>query len=130
MNTPTHHSYRLYRLNTGSCGGCDVEIQQAVAAASDLHWADSPLTADALLLTGPLLPAMRPALAEVLHAAPDIPLLAIGRCALDGHPFGRGGVRALPEIAVRLELDGCPPTPEEIQETIRAALQQHRRGRQ
>ncbi len=123
MTELTQRGYRLYRLNTGSCGGCDIEIQEALATASDLHWADSPLTADALLLTGPVLPAMRQALGDVLAAAAGIPLLAIGRCALDGHPFGRGGVRAAPDIVVRIELDGCPPTPEQIQQAIRTALQ-------
>ncbi len=45
---------KVYRINTGSCGACDLEIAAAVATSSDLAWADSPANADAVLLTGPL----------------------------------------------------------------------------
>ncbi|HRC77207.1 MAG TPA: hypothetical protein PLO33_16115, partial [Kouleothrix sp.] len=44
---------KVYRINTGSCGGCDAEIEAAVAGAATLAWADSPAAADVLLLTGP-----------------------------------------------------------------------------
>ena len=49
-----------------------------------------------------------------------MPLLAIGRCAIDGHPFGRGGIGELPEIGAP-KLDGCPPAPGAIAEAIRQA---------
>jgi Ni,Fe-hydrogenase III small subunit len=114
--------YQLYKINTGSCGGCDSEILEAVATAPDLAWADTPLTADALLLTGPLLPAMRQPLQNLTAIMATRPVLAIGRCALDGHSFGRGGVRAQAKLTVQLELDGCPPTPEEIAAAIRTTL--------
>jgi len=47
-----------------------------------------------------------------------LPLLAVGRCAIDGHPFGRGGMAELPQIEARL-LEGCPPTPGAIVEAIK-----------
>jgi Ni,Fe-hydrogenase III small subunit len=110
---------RLYRINTGSCGGCDIEIGMAVDSSSDLAWAASPYEADALLLTGPITRSSRNTLLALLQEVRELPLLAIGRCALDGHPFGRGGVQAVPEITTRLQLDGCPPEPQAIASAIR-----------
>ncbi len=52
---------KVYRINTGSCGGSDVEIEAAIAAGRELAWADSPRNADVLLLTGPLTAGSRPA---------------------------------------------------------------------
>jgi Ni,Fe-hydrogenase III small subunit len=114
---------KVYRINTGSSGGCDVEIEATVAASADLAWADSPAGADVLLLTGPLTSACRPAFLAIWRELEGrVPLLAVGRCAIDGHPFGRGGVAELPEISAR-KLDGCPPTPKAIAEAIRSAAQ-------
>lgn len=115
---------KLYRLNTGSCGGCDSELVLAVGDTPELSWAASPYEADALVLTGPMTLGMRGPLLQLLSQVPDTPLLAIGRCALDGHPFGKGGVQALPDVAERvaLELDGCPPTPEAMARAILAHL--------
>jgi Ni,Fe-hydrogenase III small subunit len=115
---------KLYRVNTGSCGGCDQEIGVAVAEAHDLTWSASPHEADALLLTGPITLGSRAAFVRFLRDVGPQPLLAIGRCAIDGHPFGRGGVQELSNITVQLKLDGCPPEPAEIAAAIRAALRQ------
>jgi Ni,Fe-hydrogenase III small subunit len=113
---------KVYRVNTGSCGGSDVEIAAAVAASTDLAWADSPYSADLLLLTGPLTNGSRPAFLSLWRElAGRTPLLAIGRCAIDGHPFGLGGVADLPEVSAR-KLDGCPPAPRAIVEAIRNAV--------
>lgn len=114
---------KVYRINTGSCGGCDVEIAAALASSADLAWATSPTNADVLLLTGPLTISSRPAfLALWRELGGQVPLLAIGRCAIDGHPFGRGGLAEQPEISARLKLDGCPPEPRAIAEAIRKAV--------
>lgn len=113
---------KLYRINTGSCGGCDVEIGAAVAVSADLAWADQPYDADLLILTGPLTTGSRAAfLALWDELGGQVPLVAIGRCAIDGHPFGRGGLAEAPAITARLKLDGCPPEPQTIAEAIRRA---------
>ena len=110
---------RVYRVNTGSCGGCDVEIEAAIASSRDLAWANAPTSADALLLTGPLTASSRPAFMQLWsELAGRVPLLAIGRCAIDGHPFGRGGVAELPQIEAHL-LEGCPPAPAAIADAIK-----------
>jgi Ni,Fe-hydrogenase III small subunit len=114
---------KVYRINTGSCGGCDVEIEAAVMASADLAWAEHPYHADVLLLTGPLTSGSRaPFLALWDELGGKVPLVAIGRCAIDGHPFGRGGLVEAPGITARLKLDGCPPDPAAIADSIRRAL--------
>ena len=109
---------KVFRINTGSCGGCDAEIEAAVAGAAGLAWAESPERADVLLLTGPLTLLARPAFQTLWERlGGHVPLLAVGRCAIDGHPFGRGGVAELPGLTART-LDGCPPTPDAIADAI------------
>jgi Ni,Fe-hydrogenase III small subunit len=113
---------RIFRINTGSCGACDVEIEAAVAAGH-LALAASPLDADALLLTGPITADARPAFDAILaETSGVVPLIAVGRCAIDGHPYGRGGLAERPEIDARLKIDGSPPSPTEIAEAVRRAL--------
>jgi Ni,Fe-hydrogenase III small subunit len=115
---------KVYRINSGSCGGCDAEIAAAVAHSDGLAWTDSLADADALLLTGPLTSGSRPAFMAIWReVGGQIPLLAIGRCAIDGHPFGRGGLAEAPEVTARLKLDGCPPEPRAIADAIQRALQ-------
>jgi len=110
---------KVYRINTGSCGGCDIEIEAVVAGGRELAWADNPHSADALLLTGPLTASSRPVFLELWNELGGrVPLLAVGRCAIDGHPFGRGGIAELPHIEARL-LEGCPPAPGAIVEAIK-----------
>ena len=120
---------KVYRINTGSCGGCDVEIEAAVAEDADLAWADAPDSADVLLLTGPLLAVSRPAFQALWQELGGrVPLLAVGRCAIDGHPFGSGGVANLAGERA-LKLDGCPPLPGAIADAIRGAAKGGRETR-
>jgi Ni,Fe-hydrogenase III small subunit len=115
---------KVYRINTGSCGACDLEIAAAVATSSDLAWADSPATADAVLLTGPLTVGSRaPFMAQWRALGAKVILLAVGRCAIDGHPFGRGGLAEALDVQATLTVDGCPPEPKAIAEAIRKAVQ-------
>ena len=111
---------KIFRINTGSCGGCDVEIAAAIESSTDLAWAETPESADALLLTGPITASSQPALQALYDALHHrVPLLAVGRCAIDGHPFGRGGVAAQAQEFAGRRLDGCAPTPSAIAEAIR-----------
>lgn len=111
---------KLFRINTGSCGGCDVELDAAVAAYDDLTWVSNPFEADVCIVTGPITRGSRPAFMALWREIKDtLPLVAIGRCAIDGHPFGRGGVAETPEVQVVLKLDGCPTDPDEIATAIR-----------
>ncbi len=115
---------RVYRLNTGSCGACDVAINEAVTAHAKLAWADTPQTADALLLTGPITPSSKTALLSLLRDVDTVPIFAIGRCAIDGHPFGKGGIQMVEEIVIQMQhrLDECPPSPETIAQTLKGKV--------
>jgi len=111
---------QVYRLNTGSCGGCDLEIAAAIDAAADIAWAATPFDANVLMITGPVTPGARRALLALLQELDGrVPVLAVGRCAIDGHPFGRGGLAELASVTARLKLDGCPPSPVQIADMIR-----------
>src|SRR5204863_9235730 len=95
-----------------------------VSSMANLAWAESPSNAYVMLLTVPLTVGSRAAFMALWRSlGGQIPLLAIGRCAIDGHPFGRGGLAEAPEISARLKLDGCPPEPRAIAEAIRRAIE-------
>lgn len=114
---------KVFRLNTGSCGGCDQEITALIATTADLSWANSPEEADVLLLTGPQTNGCRPVFQALWHELGGrVPLVAVGRCSIDGHPFGPGGLAENPAISARVKLDGCPPDPQAISAAIRQAL--------
>ncbi|MCG8348786.1 MAG: NADH:ubiquinone oxidoreductase [Chloroflexales bacterium] len=113
---------KIYHINTGSCGGCDIEIGAALASSTDLSLATTPQEADVLILTGPITAGSQRALSRLLSDASAVPLIVIGRCAIDGHPFGKGGMQELPDVAVRLQLEGCPPTLADITAAIREAI--------
>lgn len=118
---------KLFRINTGSCGACDAEIIALVQNKHDFTWAADPLQADVLLLTGPLTTASKPAFMQIWHELGDQrPLLAVGRCAIDGHPFGRGGLADNPDIVATAKVDGCPPDPEALAAAIRTAAAKKR----
>jgi Ni,Fe-hydrogenase III small subunit len=112
---------RIYRINTGSCGACDGEINTIANTASEIEWAHSPQDADVLLVTGPITHTSKAAFLSILRDVGTLPLLAIGRCAIDGHPFGKGGVQALEDVVVPLNMrvDGCPPNPDTLLEVLR-----------
>jgi Ni,Fe-hydrogenase III small subunit len=126
----TNSMIHVYCLNTGSCGGCDREIAMAVRHDAGLQWAESPQTAEVLLLTGPITSPCKAPLLQLLREVGPRPLLVVGRCAIDGAPFGKGGVREWKaqegdgDLAGQPRLDGCPTTPEAIAEAIRARVGQ------
>ncbi len=113
---------RLFRINTGSCGGCDIELDAAVRTSTDLQWVDRPSEAHLLVLTGPLTREGRQAFLALWRGMADrVPLAVVGRCAIDGYPFGLQGIAGLPEIPVTIKVDGCPPDPAAIAEALRSA---------
>jgi Ni,Fe-hydrogenase III small subunit len=113
---------RVYRMNSGSCGGCDVEIDTVVALNADMEWAADPMEAHVLVLTGPLTSATRPVVLAIWRElGGKVPLVAVGRSAIDGHPYGRGGLAEYPEITAQAKVDGCPADPAAIAAAIRQA---------
>lgn len=114
---------KIYRMNTGSCGGCDAELDAAVFLNADLAWTSDPLEADVLVLTGPLTTASKPAfMATWQGLAEKVPLVAVGRCSIDGYPYGRGGLADNPDVQATIKIDGCPPEPAAIAAGLRESL--------
>lgn len=121
-------SLRVYLLDTGGCGACAAEVWATVEPAPDLAWAPGPGQADVIVLTGSLPPASH----ELVLALQEqfwqgrIPVVAVGRCVIDGYPFGVGGVRVLKQVDLAGRVDVCPPLPEVILELLRTVTTEKR----
>lgn len=112
---------RVFHANTGSCGGCDARIMLAISQTPDLEIVSSPLDADVWLVTGVLSSFTRTTLMQMLSELPAYPhLVAVGQCAINGAPFGRGGFADASEFRVSQKLDGCPPSLTDIIAAIRS----------
>ena len=111
---------RVWHLDTGGCGACAAEVWAAVESSRELQWAPGPDQADVVALTGSITPATRDAVLDLYHTfiAGRVPVVAVGRCAIDGYPFGAGGLVALGEIAVQARVESCPPLPPIILDTL------------
>jgi Ni,Fe-hydrogenase III small subunit len=113
----------IRQIDSGSCNGCELEIQMIQSIVYDLErfglrFTASPRHADVLLVTGPVTRNMQDALVSTWQATPDPKwVIAIGDCAIDGGVFKgspaiEGGIDAA--IPVDLVIRGCPPTPAAI----------------
>ncbi|HEX6293337.1 MAG TPA: hypothetical protein VFZ66_29420 [Herpetosiphonaceae bacterium] len=119
---------RVFHLCAADCGACAAEVWAAVEGSSDLAWAATPQAADVVALTGSIPPATRNALLAIYTSQIKgrLPLVAVGRCAIDGHPFGKGGIAALPDIEARRKVDGCPPLVDGVVEALIESARQPR----
>ncbi|WP_084154285.1 NADH-quinone oxidoreductase subunit B family protein [Citrifermentans bremense] len=115
---------RLFRINTGSCNGCDVEL--AVTAAVDefdveqlgCRYTEEPHEADILLITGPLTVRARNEALRLYAEAPETKVtVAVGVCPVSGGVFRDsyavdGPVQRY--LPVDLNVPGCPPRPQAL----------------
>lgn len=126
----SQHSVWLFPLNSGSCNGCEQEMQALHAARFALEeggiaFASSPRHADILLLTGILTPRSRDAARRVWEQlAEPRALVAVGDCPINGSVFrGQDGFTPAGEtLPIDVELPGCPPSPILMLEAIAAAI--------
>ena len=125
-------SLSIRHIDAGSCNGCELEIHAAGNIVYDLErfglrFVASPRHADVLLVTGPLTRNMRQALERTWHATPDPKwVIAMGDCAVDGGVFKgsyaiHGGIDSV--IPVDLVIRGCPPTPDQLLDGLRALVE-------
>lgn len=122
----------LYRINAGSCNGCDVELATtAIIPRYDVErlgcqYCASPKHADIVLITGPLTTRMKD---KVLSLYDEIPnpkvTVAIGICPISGGVFRESYTMSRPVdeyIPVDVNVPGCPPRPQAIIEGIAKAI--------
>ncbi|HUJ79944.1 MAG TPA: NADH-quinone oxidoreductase subunit B family protein [Nitrospiria bacterium] len=120
---PFRRSLTIREVDTGSCNGCEMEMNALMNPVYDaerfgIHVAASPRHADALVVTGPVTVNMEKALKDVHQATPDPKIvIALGDCACDCGMFkGSYAVTGPVErhIPVDVKIPGCPPRPGEI----------------
>ncbi len=122
-------SVQIRHVDAGSCNGCEVEISGAFGPVYDAErfgarLVASPRHADALLVTGVVTRNMLEPLRNTIVATP-LPrvVIACGDCAVNrgilAEAYGVvGGVADV--VPVDVEIAGCPPSPDQILNALRA----------
>ncbi|AIZ56752.1 HyfI, H-like protein [Candidatus Methanoplasma termitum] len=118
----------IREVDTGSCNGCEVEVNALSNQFYDserfgIKIVASPRHADVLLITGPLTKNMYDALMKAAAATPEPKvIIAMGTCAISGGLFSKGevvGEGIGGTVDVDMYVPGCPPAPDRL---IRAML--------
>ncbi|MDR2846133.1 MAG: hypothetical protein LBV63_02505 [Candidatus Methanoplasma sp.] len=123
-------SISIRQVDTGSCNGCEVEINSLSNQFYDMERfgikiVASPRHADVLLVTGPLTHNMYDAFIKVIAATPDPKVIvASGSCAISGGVFSEGEVKKGIDgtTDVDIYIPGCPPPPDAILRAILSAF--------
>lgn len=113
-------SFSVYRIDCGSCNGCEIEIFASITPMWDperfgFKLVANPRHADILLCTGPLTRHMYYPLLRAFEATPDPKIvIAYGACGSTGGIFHDcystwGGIDKV--IPVDVWIPGCPPHP-------------------
>jgi Ni,Fe-hydrogenase III small subunit/Pyruvate/2-oxoacid:ferredoxin oxidoreductase delta subunit len=127
VRTPERAGFRrslhIRHVDSGSCNGCESELQALNNPFYNLHrfgifFTPSPRFADLLLVTGPITRAMEAPLRTTYEAMPQPRwVMAVGTCAVSGgiaeggYACGHGLDGVVP---VDVYLPGCPPNPAAI----------------
>lgn len=124
-------SLHVRHLDSGSCNGCDWELNSLLNPYYDIQrlgidFVASPRHADLLLVTGVMTRNLEEAALRTYAAMPEPRLVvAVGACAVGGGVFAQtyaaqGSVR--PVLPVDVFIPGCPPRPEAIIHGLLAAV--------
>lgn len=127
-------SLHIRHVDSGSCNGCDFEMNTLTNPIYDIQrfgvdFVASPRHADMLMVTGGVTRHLEEALIKTYNAASEPKMVvAIGACACGGGVFGRtyanhGGVDQI--VPVYVYVPGCPPRSEAIIEGILLALDRY-----
>ncbi|WP_264642770.1 MULTISPECIES: NADH-quinone oxidoreductase subunit B family protein [unclassified Symbiopectobacterium] len=122
----------LYRINAGSCNGCDVELATTACIPRydverlGCQYCGSPKHADIVLITGPLTIRVKEKVLRVYQEIPEPKVtVAIGICPISGGVFRDSYAIAGPAdsyLPVDVNVPGCPPRPQAIIEGIAMAV--------
>ena len=121
-------SLALRHLDSGSCNGCELELNATQNIVYDLErfglrFVASPRHADILLVTGPLCRNLHEAVLRTWTAAPDPKwVVAVGDCAVDFGVFKGSYAVGDSPVPFDLTIRGCPPAPAQIVEGLLALL--------
>jgi Ni,Fe-hydrogenase III small subunit len=124
-------SLAIREVDTGSCNGCEVEVNALSNPIYDIERLGikivaSPRHADLLLVTGPVTRNMEIPLIKTYQSMPRPRLVAaMGVCAISGGMFRESycchkGVSEV--IPVDVYIPGCPPRPQAIIQGIMEVL--------
>ena len=119
-----HRSFYIYPLDSGSCGGCNVELMNIFTPHYDanrlgLFITNSPRHADAIVVMGVFTEGMIDPLRLAYEAMPDPKIvIALGACAISGGIIGNP---ALDMSRYNVRIAGCPPSPYTIIKALLAA---------
>jgi len=123
----------IYRINAGSCNGCDVELMTtACIPRYDIErlgcqYCGSPRHADIVLVTGPITVGVKEKLLRVYAQVPDPKVVvAVGICPISGGVFRESYAIAGPLdafVPVDVNIPGCPPRPQAIIEGLALAIE-------
>ncbi|MHB8482900.1 MAG: NADH-quinone oxidoreductase subunit B family protein [Nitrospiria bacterium] len=131
-----HQSLAIREVDTGSCNGCEMEMNALMNPIYDaerfgIHITASPRHADALAVTGPVTFNMEKPLKDVYRSTPDPRLIfAIGDCAIDCGMFKNSYAVTGPvekHIPVDVKIPGCPPRPNEILDALLTVLDRRKK---
>lgn len=130
IQTARYKSPWVYRVNGGSCNGCDIEVAPCFSPRYDAEQLGmvlqgSPKHADILLITGPITLRSRAAIVDIYNQIPwPKAVVALGSCPASGNVFTGsptivGSAEAV--VPVDIYIPGCPPRPQAIIQGIREA---------
>jgi membrane-bound hydrogenase subunit mbhJ len=123
----------LYRINAGSCNGCDVELATtALIPRYDVErlgcqYCGSPRHADIVLITGPLTRRVKDAVLRLWKEIPNPKVtVAVGICPISGGAFRESYAVHAPisqYIPIDVNVPGCPPRPQACIEGVAKAIE-------
>ncbi len=132
LNSIATRSPWLYRINAGSCNGCDVELATTACIPRydverlGCQYCGSPKHADIVLITGPLTMKVKEKVLRVYQEIPEPKVtVAIGICPISGGVFRDSYAIAGPMdsyLPIDVNVPGCPPRPQAIIEGIAMAI--------
>ncbi len=131
-------SLHIRHLDSGSCNGCDFEMNALTNPIYDiqrfgLDFVASPRHADLIMVTGGVTRHLEEAVRATYEAASEPKMVvAVGTCAIGGGIIGHqyahhGGVDGI--LPVTVYVPGCPPRPEAMIEGILMALDRYKERR-
>ena len=122
----------LYRINAGSCNGCDVELATTACIPRydverlGCQYCGSPRHADIVLITGVLTKRVKDKALRLFEEIPDPKVtVAVGICPISGGVFRESYAVCgqLDEfIPIDVNVPGCPPRPQAIIEGVAKAI--------